>query len=37
MQMFFEIPLVALFFPFQFPAAAFLPPLTKWASSGVFV
>lgn len=34
---FFEIPLVALFFPFQFPAAAFLPPLTKWASSGVFV
>ena len=35
--MFFEIPLVALFFPFQFPAAAFLPPLTEWASSGVFV
>lgn len=37
MQMFFEIPLVALFFPFQFPAAAFFPPLTEWASSGVFL
>jgi|InofroStandDraft_1065614.scaffolds.fasta_scaffold07494_11 hypothetical protein len=23
--------------PFPFPAVAFLPPLTEWASSGVFV